>query len=249
MRSVSVRSVASLRKPAVAAVVGLLLVVLTGLASGARPSASHRGPSTAEQPLPGALAAGTAADPELTATGVSVGEGDTGRLSLSRSLVIVGLVVAIALFIRGRFPVPPDDSVPDPSVAPEPLPAGRAGSVDQETLRQEALRTMEEALTVLGDEREPGRAVRLAYAELSSGFGWAALRRQASESELEYLVRMLGHVGGSGQPVRRLTELFTVARFSTEPVTEAMRGEARTALGEIRDDLGVGGGRSRPTAR
>ena len=168
-------------------------------------------------------------------------------MPLSRSAVVIGLVLAIALLVRGGFPVPPEDTVPDPSVAPEPLPSGRVGPLDQESLRQDALTTMQEALVLLGDEGDPGRAVRRAYAELSAGFGRAALRRGAAESEVEYLARVLSQVGGSGPAISRLTDLFSVARFSMEPVTEAMRGEARSALGEIRDVLGAGDGRGRST--
>ena len=108
------------------------------------------------------------------------------------------------------------------------------GAVDQEARVQAVVVGLDAALTVLGDEADPRLAVRLAYAELADGLGRAALRRWSAESETEYLERLLGALGGSGAALRRLTDLFSRARFSTEPISGAMRDEARAALHTLR---------------
>ena len=187
-----------LRHPGVAAGAALILVVVAGLAGGARPTQSSAARTTSVSAAVAAPGSGLAADLEVDRSANVTSEGETGRLPLSRTLVILGLIGAIVLFIRGGFPVPPDDSVPDPLVPPDPVHSGGAGPLNQETLVQEALATMQGALAVLRDERDPARAVRRAYAELAEGFGQTALRRQPAESESEYLARVLATFAGSG---------------------------------------------------
>ena len=75
----------------------------------------------------------------------------------------------------------------------------------------------------------------------------ADLGRRPSETEGEYLGRALGALGAQGAALHRLTELFAVARFSDDPVDEAMRSEALAALEQIRAQVGaVGSGTTGP---
>ena len=75
----------------------------------------------------------------------------------------------------------------------------------------------------LETEADPRLAIRRAYAAVESGFGNDALARQSSETPGDYLGRSLARIEGAEDDLARLTELFTIARYSRHPVTEDMR--------------------------
>ena len=74
---------------------------------------------------------------------------------------------------------------------------------------------------------------------VARGLGRQDLGRRPAETEGEYLVRAFAALGAGGEALRRLTELFSVARFSDDPVDEAMRAEALAALEQIRVQVAV----------
>ena len=82
---------------------------------------------------------------------------------------------------------------------------------------------------------EPRLAIQRAYAAVETGFGSRELRRRPAETPLKYLDRVFGRRRQAAPALGRLTDLFQIARFSTEPVDESMREAAIDALGEIRD--------------
>lgn len=82
---------------------------------------------------------------------------------------------------------------------------------------------------------EPREAIRKAYAAVETGFGTRELRAKPSETPLKYLDRIFGRRQEVAPALRRLTDHFQLARFSSEPVDEAMRTDAIDALREIRD--------------
>lgn len=81
---------------------------------------------------------------------------------------------------------------------------------------------------------DPRLAIQQAYAAVESGFGVEQFTRDPAETPLRYLARVFGRLGAVQEPLGRLTTLFELARFSTRPITEAMRDEAAAALADIR---------------
>lgn len=98
----------------------------------------------------------------------------------------------------------------------------------------ERVRIVSDLIEDLRAEPDPSRAIQRAYAALETGFGNPTLARYPSETCSTYLHRTIGVVGGVSQPLRTLTTLFELARFSTEPIDEVMRGQAIDALISVR---------------
>jgi cbb3-type cytochrome oxidase subunit 3 len=98
-------------------------------------------------------------------------------------------------------------------------------------------RAVEEGLGELESEPDPRRAVIAAYARMERSLAGAGLARSGPEAAQEYLARLLGELGVSAEPARRLTDLYQLAKFSQHPIDEAMKGRAIAALVELRNEL------------
>lgn len=94
--------------------------------------------------------------------------------------------------------------------------------------------TLEQLRRRLEAEPDPRLAIREAYAVVESGFGiGGGLARRRTETALQYLERTLGMIDGGTKPLRVLTGLFLLARFSNRPMNEAMRRAAIDAVVEL----------------
>jgi hypothetical protein len=96
---------------------------------------------------------------------------------------------------------------------------------------------LEDTLDDLRAEADPRRAIIAAYARLERVLGAHGLARRAPETPEEYLVRILSELEVDQRSVRRLTDLFTRAKFSQHDVDLDMKEEAIGALSRVRDDL------------
>ena len=105
------------------------------------------------------------------------------------------------------------------------------------TLAADVADTIDEAIDDLEAEPDARRAVIAAYARMESVLGRHGLRREPSETPLEYLRRVLLGVTARGDAVQSLTQLFEEARFSRHEIDAAMKRDAIGALRTIRDDL------------
>jgi hypothetical protein len=85
---------------------------------------------------------------------------------------------------------------------------------------------------------DPRAAIIGAYARLLEGLSACGAGRREHEAPFEHLHRVLAVLQVRPEPMRRLTGLFSAARFSTHPPTESDREEALTALRAIASDLG-----------
>jgi hypothetical protein len=94
----------------------------------------------------------------------------------------------------------------------------------------DVLDTSLEDLRVVSDPRQ---AILAAYARMEHALSPRGVGRQRHETALEYLDRLLGRLDLEPAPLRHLTGLFELARFSNHEVTEAMRDDALAALGTI----------------
>jgi len=160
--------------------------------------------------------------------------------------VMMGFIVVLVVFGRREQLYPPEDLQPDRLVRgglePPTLTPTQIEAIDRATV----LATVEQALVGLREDTDPRVAVRLAYTTVAQGLGRQELGRRPAETEGEYLTRVFGRLGAGQGPLRRLTELFSLARFSDAPVDEAMRAEALAALEQIRRAVagGVDAGRT-----
>ncbi len=94
--------------------------------------------------------------------------------------------------------------------------------------------TLEQLRRRLEAEPDPRLAIREAYSVVESGFGiGGGLARRRTETALQYLERTLGMIEGGTKPLRVLTGLFLLARFSNRPMNEPMRRAAIDAVVEL----------------
>lgn len=112
---------------------------------------------------------------------------------------------------------------------------------------QELARELEEVLDTglarLGSEAEAPLDAREAVIAAWAGFERVLARGgvpvRAGEAPHEYLTRALGELSLAldARALRSFTDLFEWARYSTNPVTEAMRDQAVAALRAVRDSV------------
>lgn len=86
---------------------------------------------------------------------------------------------------------------------------------------------------------DPNTAIIGAYARLLEGLAACDVARRDHEAPLEHLRRALTMLRVRPEPLRRLIDLFEVARFSTHPLTESHRDQALDALQAAAADLAV----------
>ena len=113
--------------------------------------------------------------------------------------------------------------------------AGREPS--NATLADELGGALDDALGDLEDERDPRRAVIVAYARMEDVLADHGFPRRAFEAPFEYLARIVRELQVRAEAALALTELFERAKFSRHEIDPAMRQEAIEALASVRDDL------------
>jgi Domain of unknown function (DUF4129) len=111
---------------------------------------------------------------------------------------------------------------------------------EAEAVAEELAAELDETVDDLRAEPDPRRAVIAAYARLERALGAVGFPRAGSETADEYIARILRDLDVGERPTRRLTDLFTQAKFSQHEVDDAMRERAIEALVEVRDALRAG---------
>lgn len=96
---------------------------------------------------------------------------------------------------------------------------------------------LEDSAQDLRAEPDPRRAILAAYARMERALTPRGAGRWRHETALEYLGRLLDQRNLEPEPLRRLTGLFQLARFSDHQVTQAMRDDAIVALEAITASL------------
>ena len=119
---------------------------------------------------------------------------------------------------------------------------------DEEAVARAVSAVLSDTLDDLRAEKDPRRAVIAAYARLERVLAAHGLGRRPSETPQEYLHRLLPRLELERGSVRRLTDLFTRAKFSTHRVDAAMKQEAIDALTTVRDELSAAEARRRADA-
>jgi hypothetical protein len=106
-----------------------------------------------------------------------------------------------------------------------------------DSVTEDLAASMTDSIDDLEAEPDPRRAVIAAYARMEAVLARHGLRRNPSETPLEYLRRILLGLTTRADAVRRLTSLFEQAKFSRHEIDGAMKQDAIGALRELRDDL------------
>jgi Domain of unknown function (DUF4129) len=106
-----------------------------------------------------------------------------------------------------------------------------------EIIAMELAGALDDSLDALRAEPDPRKAVIAAYARLERVLAAHRLERLKSETPNEYLTRILEDLEVERGSVRRLTDLFTEAKFSHHTVDAEMKEEAIEALTTVRDEL------------
>jgi hypothetical protein len=115
---------------------------------------------------------------------------------------------------------------------------GEESADDAETALRRRVREELAALSAdLDSYPDPREAVIACYVRMERALADAGSPRRATESPLELVARVLAEQHVPEPDVRRLTELFTEARFSGHPVTDEMRAAARRSLSAVADAL------------
>jgi len=96
---------------------------------------------------------------------------------------------------------------------------------------------LDDMLDDLRAEADPRRAVIAAYARLERVLAAHGFPRRSSETQEEYVGRILDDLEADRRSVRRLTELFLRAKFSQHAVDVGMKEDAIEALEHVRDGL------------
>jgi hypothetical protein len=114
---------------------------------------------------------------------------------------------------------------------------GRATRPEEEAVAEAVAAVLADTLDDLRAEADPRKAVIAAYARLERVLAAHRLPRRLSETPEEYLTRILPDLAVEPRSVRRLTDLFTRAKFSPHEVDAGMKEEAISALSTVRDEL------------
>ena len=113
----------------------------------------------------------------------------------------------------------------------------RAAPLELPTVAEDLAASMSDSIDDLEAETDARAAVIAAYARMEGVLARHGLRRQPSETPLEYLRRILLGITARADAVTRLTSLFEQAKFSLHDIDASMKDDAIGALREIRDDL------------
>jgi hypothetical protein len=114
---------------------------------------------------------------------------------------------------------------------------GKSARDENETIRAALATALDDSLDDLRAETDPRRAVIAAYARLERVLAAHGFPRDASETPDELLARILPSLDVDRHSIRRLTDLFTWAKFSQHDVDADMKDEAISALAQVRDEL------------
>ena len=110
---------------------------------------------------------------------------------------------------------------------------------DEEGQPQEpgALGAVRASIAALESERDPRRAILLAYAQMEQAFRNVEIVRARDETASEFLERTARQLSVSAGDAAALTGRFEEARFSTHQLTEADRAQALASLRRVEWEL------------
>ena len=94
-----------------------------------------------------------------------------------------------------------------------------------------------DTLDDLRAEQDPRKAVIRTYARMERTFAAYDVPREEAEAPLEYVERVLARLSVNSSAIKRITQLFARAKFSSHEIDTAMKDEAIDALAGLRAEL------------
>jgi hypothetical protein len=160
------------------------------------------------------------ATPEPGSSGTAIDAEDRRTPSpwVVAGFAVGAAVAALSLAVRRRAPVVDDR---------EPLPELLVAVVD----------VVDDSIRDIESDSDARRAIIRAYARMEGALARGGVPRRPSETPFEYLESALGRLMVPAEPVRSLTELFEVAKFSDRPVDASMKRRAIDCLLDVRSAL------------
>lgn len=145
-------------------------------------------------------------------------------------------------------PRPPAPELGPLVVVSSALVLATAGLVARKALRRRGRRlpgrvadeladALETTLDDLRAERDPRRAIILAYARMERALESCGVPRRLAEAPLEYVARVLLELDVAAEPVHALADLFEQAKFSDHALGPARKAQAIAALERVRTEL------------
>ncbi|HEY2935974.1 MAG TPA: DUF4129 domain-containing protein [Gaiellaceae bacterium] len=113
----------------------------------------------------------------------------------------------------------------------------RVAADERRRAAEDVAAALDDSVDDLRAEPDARRAIVAAYARMERALGAVGVPRRPAEAPLEFMARALEGLRASGVSVRRLTELFRVAKFSAHSLGPAEKGQAIDALVAVRDEL------------
>jgi hypothetical protein len=132
-------------------------------------------------------------------------------------VLVLVLAVALALVYVGR--------------------QAREAAGERRRAAEEVAEALDASVEDLRAERDARRAIVAAYARMERALAAVGIPRLPAEAPLEFMARALEALRASEGSVRRLTELFRLARFSVHPLGAGEKEQAIDALLAIRDEV------------
>jgi hypothetical protein len=153
------------------------------------------------------------------------GLGDLFSTQVLVAALLIAVLVAALIYWRRMLGRSDDDADPEEPEPEAPVTAGDAEA------------GLAASLDEAQDSGDPRQRIMAAYMRLLEALAAAGAPRQLQEAPHEHLGRVLDPLGVRTGPVHDLAELFVLARFSDQPVTEEHRASAVSALESALADL------------
>lgn len=197
------------RYAAAATALLVALVVVAALFSSPNSSRSSPPPPSAAPPTVSAPAASPTSSTPADQSRGAHGDWWAVGIALGAAILVAGLVI-------GRRPQPtlPEDNDADEIPGPPVAPIG-------------------DWRAALEAEPDARRAVIAAYDVMERRLALSGAGRAAWEAPYEYRDRLVAQFGSDARPAPTLTDLFVRARFSEQPVDDAMKQSAIHALDRL----------------
>lgn len=148
---------------------------------------------------------------------------------LTATLIVIGVLLAVvALWVLYRM-----------RKLARPAPGIAAAADEDELTPAQARAALDDARSHLSTVVDAHDAVIAAWLALERAIGETGVRRQPSQTTLEFVVAVLGALDLDRASLDRLAHLYRRALFDAEPLGEGDRDEAITLLDRLTDHLGA----------
>ena len=150
-------------------------------------------------------------------------------LGLCAAAVVAIIVVVVWILVRDTM-----------SVRRGSLPVDGTGAGGLRPNPDDVVAALDAGLSDLSDaDLDPRRAVIACWIRLEQAAAAAGTPRHTGDTSTDHVLRLLRAHRVDRQILDRFAEIYREARYATHPIDEHMRGQARSALHRLRQELVV----------